>query len=307
MPDTSPRGAGIAGEDESYDFGTGAGFYVDATKAPFSTNYKMHSYVTEELPALLAAAAPPYRVSPIDRAISGHSMGGHGALTIAFKDPAGWASVSALAPIVDPTGSSGKPCPWGAKAFDGYLAGGVAEGKAHSAVELLKAGGPFKDSALAQLGTIFVDQGLSDNFLESQLTPGALQQACAEVGHPLRFRCHEGYDHSYFFIASFISEHVTFASKAIKAKAKRRAEAELAAAAKAAAAAAPPPPPAAASASSGKPITCSAMVAFAPKEPLRKEEVVVAAPKAGEVRVRVIANALCHTDVYTWSGQDPEG
>ncbi len=175
-----------------------------------------------------------------------------------------------------------------------------------------KAGGPFKDSALAELGTIFVDQGLSDNFLESQLTPGALQQAAAEVGHPLRFRSHEGYDHSYFFIASFIGEHVRFASQAIKAKAKKRAEAALAtaaaeaAAAEAAAAAAVPPPPPSAKAAS-EPLTCGAMVAFAPNEPLRNEKVVVAPPRKGEVRVRVIANALCHTDVYTWSGQDPEG
>ena len=111
MPDTSPRGAGIDGEDDAYDFGSGAGFYVDATKAPWSTNYNMYSYVTEELPALLAEASPAYRISPLERSIAGHSMCGHGALTIAFKAPAAWASVSALAPIVDPTASCGKgPC-----------------------------------------------------------------------------------------------------------------------------------------------------------------------------------------------------
>lgn len=123
MPDTSPRGANVAGEDENWDFGTGAGFYLDATKEPYATNYKMYTYVTEELPTLLASAPLAYRISIVDRAISGHSMGGHGALTIAFKNPKGWASVSALAPIVDPAN-----CPWGVKAFEGYLSGGVAEG-----------------------------------------------------------------------------------------------------------------------------------------------------------------------------------
>jgi len=303
MPDTSPRGAGVEGEDASWDLGTGAGFYLDATNAPWSTNYKMYSYVTAELPALLAGADPSWRVSVVDRSVSGHSMGGHGALTIAMKDPAGWASVSALAPIVDPLS-----CPWGHKALDAYLAGGHTgeEAKQFSAVALLRASGKGFGCSL---GEILIDQGAADEFLEAQLCPGTLQACAAEVGQPLRFRTHEGYDHSYFFVASFIAEHVAFAATNIRAKAKARhekAQAEADAAAKAAAAA-EAEASAAAEASPVGPIECQAMVAFAPNEPLTLESIIVAAPKAGEVRVRVIANALCHTDVYTWSGQDPEG
>ena len=162
---------------------------------------------------------------------------------------------------------------------------------------LLRKAGANSEIA-ANLGTILVDQGLDDNFLSGQLTPGALEKAAAEVGQPLRFRNHEGYDHSYFFIASFIAEHVKFASSAIKTKAKAR---QAAASPFIECLACAPSPPAV------EPIICTAMVAFAPNEPLRCERVVVAPPRAGEVRVRVIANALCHTDVYTWSGQDPEG
>jgi S-(hydroxymethyl)glutathione dehydrogenase/alcohol dehydrogenase len=299
MPDTSPRGAGVAGEDASWDFGTGAGFYLDATKDPWAANYKMYTYVTAELPALLAAADPSWRVSLVDRSVSGHSMGGHGALTIAMKDPAGWASVSALAPIVDPLS-----CPWGHKALDAYLAGGHAseEAKQYSAVALLAASG---SGFGASLGEILVDQGAADEFLNSQLCPGTLQVAAASVGQPLRFRTHEGYDHSYFFVASFIAEHVAFAANKIRAQAKARhdaAQARADAEAKAAALLA-----AAAEQVVAAPIECQAMIAFAPNQPLSLETVIVAAPKFGEVRVKVIANALCHTDVYTWEGSDPEG
>ena len=187
IPDTSPRGAGVAGEDESWDFGTGAGFYLDATKAPFAENYNMYSYVASELPALLAGHGDAsWRISPALRSISGHSMGGHGALTVAFKNPEGYASVSAFAPIVDPAN-----CPWGQKALAGYLQGGAADPAAasYSAVALLQArgAGGFKDS----LGEILVDQGLDDEFLP-QLCPGALEAAAAAVGQPLTFRNHQG-------------------------------------------------------------------------------------------------------------------
>jgi S-(hydroxymethyl)glutathione dehydrogenase/alcohol dehydrogenase len=296
IPDTSPRGAGIDGEDASYDFGTGAGFYLNATKAPWSTNYNMYSYVTEELPSLLSNKnETSWRINSNLLSISGHSMGGHGALTIAFKSPKQYASVSAFAPIVDPLN-----CPWGMKALDGYLNNVKDEGDAYSAVSLLKASGNgFNDS----LGEILIDQGANDEFLESQLCPGSLQEAAKSVGQKLRFRTNEGYDHSYYFVASFISEHVSFAANALRKRYKSQQEASEAMAATQQAS----EPASAAAAQAIEPLECQAMIAFAPNEPLRLETIIVAPPKAGEVRVKVIANALCHTDVYTWSGQDPEG
>eukprot|EP00613_Pedinella_sp_CCMP2098_P053104 CAMPEP_0171897532 /NCGR_PEP_ID=MMETSP0992-20121227/48191_1 /TAXON_ID=483369 /ORGANISM="non described non described, Strain CCMP2098" /LENGTH=699 /DNA_ID=CAMNT_0012525677 /DNA_START=13 /DNA_END=2112 /DNA_ORIENTATION=- len=297
IPDTSPRGAGVEGEDSSWDFGTGAGFYVDATKAPWSTNYNMFTYVTQELVALLEGADPEWRISHL-KSISGHSMGGHGALTIAFKDPRAWCSVSALAPICDPLATH---CAWGQKALNGYLEGGVAseEAKRYSATALLSASA--KGVLAEQLVEVLVDQGADDEFVATQLCPAALEAAAAAAELPLRLRTHDGYDHSYFFIASFIADHVRFAAAALRRTHVAIAEAQAAATAAAALAAAEGPE------SASQPIECNAMVAFAPNEPLRLETVLVAAPKAGEVRVRVIANALCHTDVYTWSGQDPEG
>jgi len=235
----------------------------------------MYTYVTQELPALLASDAmdPLHRISLQYRSISGHSMGGHGALTIAFKQPEAWCSVSALAPIVDPTAGA-EACPWGAKALNGYLATGTegAEASAYSAVKLLEASagsGGFKD----QLGEILVDQGGDDEFLNSQLTPGRLQAAAEVAKQPLRFRTHAGYDHSYFFVSSFIAEHVEFAAKGIRTKAaKVAAEAEAAAEAKAKEEAAAAASTAAAT-STLAPIECQAMVAFAPKEPLKLETV----------------------------------
>jgi len=289
LPDTSPRGAGIAGEDDSWDFGTGAGFYVDATAEPWSANYKMYTYVTQELPALVEAE---FSVSAQLKSIFGHSMGGHGALTIAMKNASSYCSVSAFAPICNPT-----KCPWGDKAFSGYL-GSVEAGAEHDATELMKANGPF-DS----LGEILIDQGAADNFLTgdvNQLLPDAFAQACEEKGQELRLRTHQGYDHSYFFISTFVTEHIDFHAAALRKKYQTTME-EAAAAVAESVIGVP--------AENGdlQPIKCQAMIAFAAKEPLQLRTVVVAPPKAGEVRVKVVANALCHTDVYTWSGQDPEG
>lgn len=288
VPDTSPRGAGIEGEDDSYDLGTGAGFYVDATAEQWKSNYRMFSYVTKELPAIVERE---FRISPSLRSISGHSMGGHGALTIAFKSPDKWASVSAFAPICNPT-----ECEWGKKAFGAYLAGGTTEGSAHDAAELLRTNGPF-----LTLGEVLVDQGVDDEFLSAgQLRPEALESAAATVGQPLALRRREG-DHSYYTISSYIGEHVAHHSAALKAKAK------LQRAAPARTSVPAPNMPTVEPATAGQPITCRAAVALAPKQPLSVETITVDPPKAGEVRVKVIANALCHTDVYTWEGSDPEG
>jgi S-formylglutathione hydrolase len=195
VPDTSPRGLKIPGEDENYDFGTGAGFYVDATQAPWSRGYRMYSYVTKELPALIASSFP---VDGEKAGIFGHSMGGHGALTIALKNPEYYKSVSAFAPI-----SSPMRCPWGEKALTGYLGQDRAAWREYDATALLEERG-WRGPPL------LVDQGTSDQFLESQLKPELLQQACRRSGVPLELRLQAGYDHSYFFIASFIEDHLRF-------------------------------------------------------------------------------------------------
>lgn len=206
IPDTSPRGVTIEGADDSYDFGSGAGFYVDATTLKWKENYNMYSYISDELPKVIEATFAA-KVSG-KKSISGHSMGGHGALTLALKSPGAYASVSAFAPICHPT-----TCPWGTKAFEGYL-GSVDAGKAHDAVELLAAygGPPMK---------LLVDQGTADNFLVGdvdQLQPTKLEAACA--ANPkveLTLRMQDGYDHSYFFMASFIDEHVNYHADALGA------------------------------------------------------------------------------------------
>ena len=204
---------------------------------------------------------------------------------MAFRDPHSWASVSAFAPISNPT-----KCPWGQKAFESYL-GSVDAGKDHDATLLLKADGPFEE-----YDDILIDQGMDDEFLEAgQLLPENLEEAAANVGQPLTVRRHDGYDHSYYFISSFVDDHIKFHSKRLWAAhgeqlAKAASESDVQV-----------------SDTAGKPITCQAMVARAPKEPLTLETITVDPPKAGEVRVRVIANALCHTDIYTLDGFDPEG
>ena len=191
-PDTSPRGAGIPGEDKDWDFGLGAGFYVDATAAPWSRHYRMYSFVTEELPALVAQHFP----AQADRqGIFGHSMGGHGALVCALRNPLLYRSVSAFAPIVAPS-----QVPWGQKAFGNYLGPDRAAWLDHDATALL---------ARMQLpGEILIDQGLADKFLAEQLRPELFEEACRKADQKLRLRRHQGYDHSYYFIASFIEDHV---------------------------------------------------------------------------------------------------
>jgi len=191
-PDTSPRGQGIAGEDESYDFGSGAGFYLDATREPWSRAYRMYSYVTEELPAVLRGG---FEADWERQGISGHSMGGHGALTIHLKHPETWRSVSAFAPIVAPM-----QVPWGQKAFTGYLGEDREAWRAYDACELVRA----RPSG----ATVLIDQGTADGFLAEQLRPELFEQACAAAGQKLQLRRQEGYDHSYFFIASFIEDHL---------------------------------------------------------------------------------------------------
>lgn len=193
-PDTSPRGDGVA-DDPAYDLGQGAGFYIDAAQAPWASHFKMESYVTGDL---IEAAERTFPLAP-RRSVFGHSMGGHGALTLAMKHPELFRSVSAFAPICSPT-----RCPWGEKAFGAYLGPEREAWRSHDASLLMQAGKakPF--------GDILIDQGASDPFVESQLKPELLQSAAANVGQTLTLRRQPGYDHSYFFIASFIADHVAF-------------------------------------------------------------------------------------------------
>ncbi|TDS79324.1 S-formylglutathione hydrolase [Comamonas sp. JUb58] len=196
--DTSPRGAGLAGEAESWDFGVGAGFYLDATAKPWALHWRMESYILEDLLPLLGAKLP---IDLQRLGIFGHSMGGHGALTLALRHPGVFKSVSAFAPIANPIN-----CPWGQKAFAGYLGDNQAEWARHDASALMAA----QKQAPYPAG-ILVDQGLADKFLlEKQLLPEAFEAACAQVGQPLTLRRHGGYDHGYYFIQSFIDEHLRF-------------------------------------------------------------------------------------------------
>lgn len=190
--DTSPRGEDIA-NDEAYDLGQGAGFYLNATQQPWAKHYQMDDYVTQELPALVEANFPANNV----RAISGHSMGGHGALTLALRHPNFYRSASAFSPIVAPS-----QVPWGIKAFTAYLGEDRQSWKQHDTVELIKAG--------QQPPPLLVDQGEADEFLTTQLKPQLLQEACREAGHALELNLRPGFDHSYYFIASFIGEHIQF-------------------------------------------------------------------------------------------------
>ncbi|HSI59193.1 MAG TPA: S-formylglutathione hydrolase [Ideonella sp.] len=200
-PDTSPRNTGVEGADAAWDFGTGAGFYLDATQAPWRERWRMGSYITQELRELVCEQfeAMPERVG-----LFGHSMGGHGALTLALKNPGLYQSVSAFAPIAAPS-----QCPWGVKAFGGYLGEDRAAWAAHDATELVKAG--------ARAPSLLIDQGLGDKFLAEQLHPHLFDAACRDAGQPLNLRRHEGYDHGYFFIASFMEEHIAHHAKALNA------------------------------------------------------------------------------------------
>lgn len=199
-PDTSPRGVAIPGEDDSYHFGSGAGFYLDATQAPWSRHYRMYSYVTDELPALVAEH---FSVEPSRSGIFGHSMGGHGALICAFRNPQRYRSVSAFAPIVAPM-----QVPWGEKAFTGYLGADRSLWMAWDATQLAATSNWNRP--------VLIDQGTADEFLESQLKPQLLANACASVGIPLTLRLQAGYDHNYYFIASFIGEHIAHHAQQLK-------------------------------------------------------------------------------------------
>lgn len=197
-PDTSPRGDDVA-DAEGYDLGKGAGFYLNATQSPWSSHYRMHDYVADELPALIEAHFPANGA----RAVSGHSMGGHGALVVALRNPGRYRSVSAFSPIVAPA-----RVPWGEKAFTAYLGKDREAWKAWDASELI--------ATAAERLPLLIDQGEADEFLESQLKPQWLREACERTGHPLRLRMRPGYDHSYYFIASFIGEHVAHHAAALR-------------------------------------------------------------------------------------------
>jgi S-formylglutathione hydrolase len=196
-PDTSPRGEGVADVADNWKLGCGAGFYVDATQAPWSSHYQMNSYVTAELPALIAQNFP----ADMNRqGIFGHSMGGHGALIAALKNPGRYRSCSAFAPITNPMTAD-----WSAPALTAYLGANQQVQRAHDAVALIEDG--------ARLPELLVDQGLADSFLADGLKPQLLQNACKDAGIPLTLRQHEGYDHSYFFISTFMAEHIAWHAK----------------------------------------------------------------------------------------------
>lgn len=275
IPDTSPRGDNIP-SDDAYDLGTGAGFYINATAEPWNTNYNMESYISKELPAIVELEFGVGKDNV--RSISGHSMGGHGALTIALKMPKGdWVSVSAFSPICHPT-----KCPWGQKAFTAYF-GSVEAGIDYDATELIK-----KEGKASMFDEILIDEGTDDEFKSSgQLLLEDFEAAALEVNQKVVSRHQKGFDHSYFFIAAFIADHITFHAKKLKVAAGVASmKKEWTPSAD----------------TIGKPIICKAMVARGPKMPLVCEEITVDPPKAGEVRVKVIANALCHTDLYTLDG-----
>ncbi|QTN30113.1 S-formylglutathione hydrolase [Rhodoferax sp. AJA081-3] len=194
-PDTSPRGAGIAGEADSWDFGLGAGFYLNATQAPWSAHYRMESYLLHDLLPLISEALP---IDTQRLGITGHSMGGHGALTLALRHPGRFQSLSAFAPICAPS-----QCPWGQKAFTGYLGDAPEAWAQHDASALMG----LRSSALFAQG-ILIDQGLGDKFLDTQLHPHLFENACAKANQPLTLRRHAGYDHGYYFISTFMEDHL---------------------------------------------------------------------------------------------------
>jgi S-formylglutathione hydrolase len=196
-PDTSPR-VPLAGDRDSWDFGVGAGFYLDATQAPWAAHYRMYSYVADELPAVIARN---FKADTARSGIMGHSMGGHGALTIGLKNPQKYKSLSAFAPIAAPIQS-----PWGNKAFTGYLGAYRADWAQYDATELVKAGHKFA-------GGILIDQGTADKFLADQLKPDLFVSACKAAGQEVYLQMRDGYDHGYFFIQSFVSQHLTWHSK----------------------------------------------------------------------------------------------
>ena len=203
-PDTSPRGEGVA-NDAAYDLGQGAGFYLNATEEPWAPHFRMEDYVVDELPALIEQHFP----ASAARGIFGHSMGGHGALTLALRHPGKYRSVSAFSPIVAPS-----QVPWGQKALKAYLGDDLAAWQAHDAVALI--------ASVTERLPLLVDQGDADEFLAEHLKPELLQAACDKAGHPLTLRMQPGYDHSYYFIASFIGEHVAWHAQALGAASRQR-------------------------------------------------------------------------------------
>jgi S-formylglutathione hydrolase len=200
-PDTSPRIPRFQGDDSAWDFGLGAGFYVDATQEPWSRHYRMYSYVTAELPQIVAASFPARTGA---NGIFGHSMGGHGALVCALRNPGRYRSLSAFAPVAAPS-----RCPWGIKAFSGYLGEDRKAWTQYDACELI--------ARRAFPGRILVDQGMADPFLDAQLLPGAFEAAAREAGQDLELRRHPGYDHGYFFIGSFVEDHLRHHAAALHA------------------------------------------------------------------------------------------
>ena len=201
-PDTSPRGAGIPGESDNWDFGVGAGFYVDATEEPWSRHYRMYSYLVHEL---LPTVQREFRLDPHRTGIFGHSMGGHGALTIALRNPDLFRSVSAFAPIAAPM-----QCTWGEQAFSHYLGPEREAWKPYDACELIaRSGKVFPEG-------ILIDQGLDDQFLEDQLNPKLFADACGRVGQPATVRRHPGYDHGYYFISTFMADHIAHHARILR-------------------------------------------------------------------------------------------
>lgn len=200
-PDTSPRGQNIEGEDDSYDFGSAAGFYLDATEEPWAKSYNMYSYITQELQDVISANFDSADMGR--QGITGHSMGGHGALTVHLKNPDLFKSCSAFAPICAPMS-----CPWGEKAFTGYLGSDRDAWKNYDATELVK--------SASSKATLLIDQGSSDNFLKEQLKPELLDTVCKQFGQSLNLRIQEGYDHSYFFMATFMEDHLRHHFEALK-------------------------------------------------------------------------------------------
>lgn len=199
-PDTSPRGDDVPDRNDEYDFGKGAGFYVDATKQPWAANYRMRSYIERELPDLVAGHFP---VDMARQGMTGHSMGGHGALTISLRNPGRFKSTSAFSPIVSPM-----RCPWGEKALGGYLGEDRSAWREHDACALIEDG--------ARLPDLLVDQGVADNFLEEQLKTHLLSEICEKAGQPATVRMQPGYDHSYYFISTFMAEHIGWHAERLK-------------------------------------------------------------------------------------------
>lgn len=203
-PDTSPRGTDLPGQADSWDFGVGAGFYLDATEAPWAAHWRMETYLTQELHGLVGQHLP---ADPARAGIFGHSMGGHGALTLALRHPGRYRSVSAIAPIANPVN-----CPWGEKAFTGYLGPDRSRWAAHDAACLMA-----QQQAVPYPDGILIDQGLADKFLPTQLHPEAFEAACAKVTQPLTLRRHAGYDHGYYFIQSVVADHIAHHARSLGA------------------------------------------------------------------------------------------